>query len=257
REGGPASLSSHLEESTTEGTCPSTSMVFDFDRNSFPCLMKVEYDFKYYKMEMETDVQLLILSKGKSNILPADLVLPFCPLSVESCEIGGAEALKAWRWYLASLKSLPHSIEPDMQKVNNTDAEGRLTLADALVYACNQGVEKIVDLATLTGACIIALGPSIAGCESFFIQLFGLLQTSTISTIVNWKHVITSIVCWTLMVSLLFYLSAVFGSIQMLRLYGVPYMIFVMWLDTVTCITMAKNKNFLGTTERSIGQLVP
>jgi leucyl aminopeptidase len=48
-------------------------------------------------------------------------------------------------------------------EVNNTDAEGRLTLADALVYACNQGVEKIIDLATLTGACVIALGPSIAG----------------------------------------------------------------------------------------------
>ncbi|XP_052199222.1 leucine aminopeptidase 2, chloroplastic-like isoform X2 [Diospyros lotus] len=48
-------------------------------------------------------------------------------------------------------------------EVNNTDAEGRLTLADALVYACNQGVEKIIDLATLTGACRVALGPSIAG----------------------------------------------------------------------------------------------
>ncbi|KAK9947341.1 hypothetical protein M0R45_002972 [Rubus argutus] len=48
-------------------------------------------------------------------------------------------------------------------EVNNTDAEGRLTLADALVYACNQGVDKVVDLATLTGACIVALGPSIAG----------------------------------------------------------------------------------------------
>ncbi|XP_008794352.1 leucine aminopeptidase 2, chloroplastic-like [Phoenix dactylifera] len=48
-------------------------------------------------------------------------------------------------------------------EVNNTDAEGRLTLADALVYACNQGVEKVVDLATLTGACRVALGPSIAG----------------------------------------------------------------------------------------------
>ncbi|KAH7861635.1 hypothetical protein Vadar_028729 [Vaccinium darrowii] len=48
-------------------------------------------------------------------------------------------------------------------EVNNTDAEGRLTLADALVYACNQGVEKIVDLATLTGACRVALGLSIAG----------------------------------------------------------------------------------------------
>jgi len=48
-------------------------------------------------------------------------------------------------------------------EVNNTDAEGRLTLADALVYACNQGVDKIVDLATLTGACVVALGSSVAG----------------------------------------------------------------------------------------------
>ncbi|VFQ61308.1 unnamed protein product [Cuscuta campestris] len=48
-------------------------------------------------------------------------------------------------------------------EVNNTDAEGRLTLADALIYACKQGVDKIVDLATLTGACVVALGPSIAG----------------------------------------------------------------------------------------------
>ncbi|KAL5215693.1 hypothetical protein ABZP36_007094 [Zizania latifolia] len=47
-------------------------------------------------------------------------------------------------------------------EVNNTDAEGRLTLADALIYACKQGVDKIIDLATLTGACRVALGPSIA-----------------------------------------------------------------------------------------------
>ncbi|KAJ7553818.1 hypothetical protein O6H91_06G114200 [Diphasiastrum complanatum] len=48
-------------------------------------------------------------------------------------------------------------------EVNNTDAEGRLTLADALVYACNLGVDKVVDLATLTGACVVALGNDIAG----------------------------------------------------------------------------------------------
>ncbi|KAI5066015.1 hypothetical protein GOP47_0018639 [Adiantum capillus-veneris] len=48
-------------------------------------------------------------------------------------------------------------------EVNNTDAEGRLTLADALVYSCKQGVHKIVDLATLTGACVVALGNDIAG----------------------------------------------------------------------------------------------
>lgn len=48
-------------------------------------------------------------------------------------------------------------------EINNTDAEGRLTLADALVFAEKLGVDAILDLATLTGACIVALGEDIAG----------------------------------------------------------------------------------------------
>ncbi len=51
-------------------------------------------------------------------------------------------------------------------EVNNTDAEGRLTLADALVFAEKLEVEAIIDLATLTGACVIALGDDIAGLWS-------------------------------------------------------------------------------------------
>ncbi len=51
-------------------------------------------------------------------------------------------------------------------EVNNTDAEGRLTLADALVFAEKLGVDAIVDLATLTGACVVALGSKIAGLWS-------------------------------------------------------------------------------------------
>jgi leucyl aminopeptidase len=47
-------------------------------------------------------------------------------------------------------------------EVNNTDAEGRLILADALAYAVEQGVDRIVDIATLTGAVMIALGSSYA-----------------------------------------------------------------------------------------------
>ncbi|HEX5593024.1 MAG TPA: leucyl aminopeptidase [Solirubrobacterales bacterium] len=47
-------------------------------------------------------------------------------------------------------------------EVNNTDAEGRLILADALAYAVEQGAEQIVDLATLTGAVVIALGSTYA-----------------------------------------------------------------------------------------------
>ncbi|BAZ19566.1 leucyl aminopeptidase [Kalymmatonema gypsitolerans NIES-4073] len=51
-------------------------------------------------------------------------------------------------------------------EVNNTDAEGRLTLADALVFTEKLGVDAIIDLATLTGACVIALGDDIAGLFS-------------------------------------------------------------------------------------------
>jgi leucyl aminopeptidase len=51
-------------------------------------------------------------------------------------------------------------------EINNTDAEGRLILADALAYAVEQGVERIVDLATLTGAIIVALGSTYAGLFS-------------------------------------------------------------------------------------------
>jgi leucyl aminopeptidase len=51
-------------------------------------------------------------------------------------------------------------------EINNTDAEGRLTLADALVYASKLEPDAIVDLATLTGACVIALGEEIAGLWS-------------------------------------------------------------------------------------------
>lgn len=48
-------------------------------------------------------------------------------------------------------------------EVDNTDAEGRLTLADALCYACELGVDEVIDLATLTGACVVALGSVASG----------------------------------------------------------------------------------------------
>jgi leucyl aminopeptidase len=51
-------------------------------------------------------------------------------------------------------------------EIDNTDAEGRLTLADALVYAGKLQPTWTLDFATLTGACIVALGPHIAGVMS-------------------------------------------------------------------------------------------
>lgn len=73
-------------------------------------------------------------------------------------------------------------------EVNNTDAEGRLTLADALVFADKLGVDAIVDLATLTGACVIALGDDIAGLwtpdETLASQL---MQASELSGEKLWR----------------------------------------------------------------------
>jgi leucyl aminopeptidase len=48
-------------------------------------------------------------------------------------------------------------------EIHNTDAEGRLVLADGLSLAVEQKPDAIVDIATLTGACMAALGPKIAG----------------------------------------------------------------------------------------------
>jgi len=48
-------------------------------------------------------------------------------------------------------------------EVVNTDAEGRLILADALSYAVKQGLSPLVDIATLTGACHVALGDLCSG----------------------------------------------------------------------------------------------
>jgi leucyl aminopeptidase len=48
-------------------------------------------------------------------------------------------------------------------EVLNTDAEGRLVLADVLAYAVDRGAQRLVDLATLTGSCVVALGEEVAG----------------------------------------------------------------------------------------------
>lgn len=48
-------------------------------------------------------------------------------------------------------------------EVQNTDAEGRLVLADVLSYAIDHGATHVIDLATLTGACVVALGDDVTG----------------------------------------------------------------------------------------------
>ncbi|KAF0920336.1 hypothetical protein E2562_034803 [Oryza meyeriana var. granulata] len=76
----------------------------------------VEYDFEFYKLEMATDVQLLTLSEGKSNILPSDLIVPFRPSSVPAVN-ANSEELESWRWYLATVKSLSQSTETETYQI--------------------------------------------------------------------------------------------------------------------------------------------
>jgi leucyl aminopeptidase len=51
-------------------------------------------------------------------------------------------------------------------EINNTDAEGRLVLADCIAHALAEGAERLVDLATLTGSIVVALGRAHAGLFS-------------------------------------------------------------------------------------------
>jgi len=98
-------------------------------------------------------------------------------------DMGGAAAVIGAAW-AANQLSIPHKVSfivpvvenmvsMDAQRpgdvvvasngtsieITNTDAEGRLILADALVYAAKKKVDCMVDIATLTGACVVALGP--------------------------------------------------------------------------------------------------
>ncbi|MHB8231300.1 MAG: leucyl aminopeptidase [bacterium] len=73
-------------------------------------------------------------------------------------------------------------------EIENTDAEGRLTLADALTFASNLGVDEIIDLATLTGACVVALGEYTSGVMGNDKDLISnIISTSQISGERMWE----------------------------------------------------------------------
>ncbi len=70
--------------------------------------------------------------------------------------VAAAENLPSGRAYKPG--DVVRSLSGKTIEVINTDAEGRVVLSDALTYAVNQGATQIVDAATLTGACVVALG---------------------------------------------------------------------------------------------------
>jgi leucyl aminopeptidase len=71
-------------------------------------------------------------------------------------------------------------------EVLNTDAEGRLILADALTYAERFEPQAVVDIATLTGACVIALGHV---CSGLYANKQGLARELQAASVESWDRV--------------------------------------------------------------------
>jgi leucyl aminopeptidase len=63
-------------------------------------------------------------------------------------------------------------------EVDNTDAEGRLVLADALIWAHRYNPRSVIDLATLTGACVVALGHVTTGMMGTDEEMKNMLRAS-------------------------------------------------------------------------------
>ncbi len=73
-------------------------------------------------------------------------------------------------------------------EVLNTDAEGRVTLADSLSFAASLKPKYIIDMATLTGACMIALGEEISGIMGNNRELISqIFEAGKIENEKNWE----------------------------------------------------------------------
>lgn len=123
----------------------------------------------------------ITFDSGGLSLKPADSMMTM------KCDMAGAAAVIGLfailgklrpriqvRGYIAATENMPsgkavrpgdivRSLSGKTIEVLNTDAEGRLTLVDAMTYALRDKPDLMIDLATLTGACMVALGEEIAG----------------------------------------------------------------------------------------------
>ena len=115
------------------------------------CIKPADY-MKTMKMDMGGSAVVLGVMKAITKIQPNVKVHAL----ISSCEnmLGGG-AYKP--------DDVVTALNGKTIEIINTDAEGRVVLSDALSYAVQLNVDEIVDLATLTGACIVALGNYTAG----------------------------------------------------------------------------------------------
>ncbi len=121
---------------------------------------------------------------GGLSLKPADAMMSMkCDMAGAATVLGVFSVLEELQvpfevhGIFAACENMPsgHAIRPgDIIKtlngttveIANTDAEGRVTLADSLAYAAKFSPDVLIDFATLTGACLVALGEEIAGVLS-------------------------------------------------------------------------------------------
>lgn len=140
-----------------------------------------------YKPSRPSGKSLAIVGKGITFDSGGLSLKPAGSMETMKCDMSGAAAVLGVfsqlgrlapraevHGIIATTENLPgeHAVKPGdvltalngkTMEVLNTDAEGRLILADALSYAVRQKVGGIVDMATLTGACVVALGALVSG----------------------------------------------------------------------------------------------
>ena len=146
-----------------------------------PEFIHMKYTGKNIKKKIALIGKGICFDSGGLDIKPASSMLTMKDdMSGASCILGVMKALAKLQpdievhGLIAACENMPSgsSYKPGdiltakngkTIEVDNTDAEGRLTLADALCYACELNVDEVIDIATLTGACVVALGSHISG----------------------------------------------------------------------------------------------
>ncbi len=155
-----------------------------------------------YKPKAATKKRVALVGKGVTFDSGGLSLKPAQSMEEMKCDMAGAASVLAVFKVIAELKPKAevHGIfaatynmpGPDAYKpgdvlkamngktieVWNTDAEGRLILADALCLAAKQEPQAIVDLATLTGAVVVALGSKVAGIMGNDVKLLGQIKAA-------------------------------------------------------------------------------
>jgi leucyl aminopeptidase len=141
-----------------------------------------------YRADRRRKQALGLLGKGITFDSGGISIKPAAGMEAMKSDMSGAAAVIAAMWAIGRLKppmnvtaivpatenmpsgsaTKPGDVVRAMSgktiEVINTDAEGRLILADAIAYARQQGLSPIIDVATLTGAMVVALGKVATGC---------------------------------------------------------------------------------------------